>query len=170
MSSGLGCQLSKPVAARSCSTVTNVVPVPVCTQALFRGFAGSQATNLEITQDPFFFKPRLLQRQNAQGSPGRKSGTLVLVVLRSKARRSRWLTLMSSKWRWASDRMISALAWRLSCSSHLPALVAKEVGSVRSPHGSLGTLPNTAWNADRPLVQVEEFTACMANGMILSSC
>ena len=144
MSSWLGCQLSKPVAARSCSAVTSVVPVPVCTHALFRGLAGSQATNLEITQDPFFFKPLLLQRQKAHGSPGRKSKILVFVVLRSSALRSLWLTLMSSKWRWASDRMISALAWRLSRSSHFPALVDKEVGSVKSPQGSLGTRPNTA--------------------------
>lgn len=144
MSSWLGCQLSKPVAARSCSAVTSVVPVPVCTHALFNGFAGSQATNLEITQEPFFLRPFLLQRQKAQGSPGRKSGILVFVVLRRRALRSRWLTLMSSRWRWASDRMISALAWRLSRSSHFPALVDSEVGSVRSPQGSRGTRPNTA--------------------------
>ena len=86
----------------------------------------------------------------------------MILVLRSKARRSCWETLSSSKWRCASDLASSTWARRLLGSLRVLGLVVIEVSSVITPPGSRGTLPKPAWKALLPLVKVELFKACSA--------
>ena len=104
MSSLDGVQSSKPNAALSCSEVTKVVVAPDRIHACLPTCEGSQLRKRPRTQDPRFFEPRLVQRQNAQGWPGFKSAIFVVLVLRSRARRRCWL---QSNW------------CKVLCASHL---------------------------------------------------